>query len=54
VLIFLFFSLGGSGLVFYTDAQFWNDQKGDFDERTADDWDVNMEGYYVPGELKML
>jgi hypothetical protein len=31
---------GGSGLVFYTDAIYWDKQKGDFDERTFDDWDV--------------
>ncbi|NXT68044.1 GPTC3 protein, partial [Chaetops frenatus] len=37
---------GGSGLVFYTDAQFWHEQDGDFDEQTADDWDVDMSIYY--------
>ncbi|XP_053854739.1 G patch domain-containing protein 3 isoform X1 [Vidua macroura] len=37
---------GGSGLVFYTDAQFWQEQGGDFDEQTADDWDVDMSIYY--------
>uniref|UniRef100_A0A6I8PUS6 GPN-loop GTPase 2 n=1 Tax=Xenopus tropicalis TaxID=8364 RepID=A0A6I8PUS6_XENTR len=37
---------GGSGLVFYTDAQVWQEQEGDFDEQTADDWDVDMSGYY--------
>ncbi|XP_063274860.1 G patch domain-containing protein 3 [Prinia subflava] len=37
---------GGSGLVFYTDAQFWQEQDGDFDEQTADDWDVDMSVYY--------
>jgi hypothetical protein len=38
---------GGSGLVFYTDAQFWdlNENKGDFDEKTADDWDLDMSLY---------
>uniref|UniRef100_H2YXL0 G-patch domain-containing protein n=1 Tax=Ciona savignyi TaxID=51511 RepID=H2YXL0_CIOSA len=35
---------GGSGLVFYTDAQYW--QEGDFDEETADDWDVDVSEYY--------
>ncbi|GAB1598473.1 G patch domain-containing protein 3-like [Argonauta hians] len=40
---------GGSGLVFYTDAQYWQEQEGDFDEQTADDWDVDMRGYYDPG-----
>ncbi|XP_043117202.1 G patch domain-containing protein 3 [Puntigrus tetrazona] len=37
---------GGSGLVFYTDAQFWQEDEGDFDEQTADDWDVDMSIYY--------
>ncbi|NXD94907.1 GPTC3 protein, partial [Chaetorhynchus papuensis] len=37
---------GGSGLVFYTDAQFWQEEEGDFDEQTADDWDVDMSIYY--------
>ncbi|NXO64933.1 GPTC3 protein, partial [Phainopepla nitens] len=37
---------GGSGLVFYTDAQFWQEQDGDFDEQTADDWDVDTSVYY--------
>ncbi|NP_001086607.1 G-patch domain containing 3 L homeolog [Xenopus laevis] len=37
---------GGSGLVFYTDAQVWQGQEGDFDEQTADDWDVDMSAYY--------
>lgn len=40
---------GGSGLVFYTDAQFWQEEEGDFDEQTADDWDVDMSEYYEPG-----
>ncbi|XP_075051886.1 LOW QUALITY PROTEIN: G patch domain-containing protein 3 [Mixophyes fleayi] len=40
---------GGSGLVFYTDAQIWKEQEGDFDEQTADDWDVDMSGYYESG-----
>ncbi|XP_063810776.1 G patch domain-containing protein 3 [Pseudophryne corroboree] len=40
---------GGSGLVFYTDAQMWKEQEGDFDEQTADDWDVDMSGYYEHG-----
>ncbi|XP_019634690.1 PREDICTED: G patch domain-containing protein 3-like [Branchiostoma belcheri] len=39
---------GGSGLVFYTDAQFWDQMRGDFDERTTDDWDVDMSVYYDP------
>ncbi|XP_008584460.1 PREDICTED: G patch domain-containing protein 3 [Galeopterus variegatus] len=37
---------GGPGLVFYTDAQFWQEEEGDFDEQTADDWDVDMSVYY--------
>ncbi|XP_038141450.1 G patch domain-containing protein 3 [Cyprinodon tularosa] len=37
---------GGSGLVFYTDAQYWHEDEGDFDEQTADDWDVDMSVYY--------
>ncbi|XP_051892313.1 G patch domain-containing protein 3 [Pristis pectinata] len=40
---------GGSGLVFYTDAQFWQ-EKRDFDEETADDWDVDMSVYYNKGQ----
>ncbi|KAM3936456.1 G patch domain-containing protein 3 [Leptodactylus fuscus] len=40
---------GGSGLVFYTDAQLWQEEEGDFDEQTADDWDVDMSEYYEPG-----
>ncbi|WAR02872.1 GPTC3-like protein [Mya arenaria] len=40
---------GGSGLVFYTDAQYWQALEGDFDEQTTDDWDVDMSGYYEPG-----
>ncbi|XP_053310457.1 G patch domain-containing protein 3 [Spea bombifrons] len=40
---------GGSGLVFYTDAQIWQEKEGDFDEQTADDWDVDMSGYYEDG-----
>ena len=37
---------GGSGLNFYTDAQFWKEKEGDFDEQTTDDWDVDMSVYY--------
>lgn len=41
---------GGSGLVFYTDAYFWNEMKGkDFDEDTVDDWDVDYSVYYQDG-----
>lgn len=37
---------GGPGLVFYTDAQYWQEEEGDFDEQTVDDWDVDMSVYY--------
>uniref|UniRef100_A0A8C5X9A9 G-patch domain containing 3 n=2 Tax=Malurus cyaneus samueli TaxID=2593467 RepID=A0A8C5X9A9_9PASS len=40
---------GGSGLVFYTDAQHWQGvprELWNFDEQTADDWDVDMSIYY--------
>ena len=37
---------GSSGLVFYTDAQVWKAQEGDFDEQTTDDWDVDYSVYY--------
>ncbi|XP_032829367.1 G patch domain-containing protein 3 [Petromyzon marinus] len=37
---------GGSGLVFYTDAQLWKEAEGDFDAQTSDDWDVDMSAYY--------
>ncbi|KAG8177578.1 hypothetical protein JTE90_011744 [Oedothorax gibbosus] len=40
---------GGSGLVFYTDAQYWDKKDGDFDEKTADDWDVDMRVYEGSG-----
>ncbi|XP_071116043.1 G patch domain-containing protein 3-like [Haliotis cracherodii] len=40
---------GGSGLVFYTDAQYWQEKEGDFDEQTADDLNVDMSGYYEDG-----
>lgn len=42
---------GGSGLVFYTDAQFWDAKEGDFDEKTADDWDVDTNIYRDPGNF---
>ena len=41
---------GGSGLVFYTDAAYWESLSGDFDEQTADDWDVDMNIYEKGGE----
>lgn len=40
---------GGSGLVFYTDAQYWDTKDGDFDEKTADDWDVDTRIYERAG-----
>ncbi|XP_047489385.1 G patch domain-containing protein 3-like [Penaeus chinensis] len=40
---------GGPGLNFYTDAQVWREQEGDFDEQTADEWDVDMSIYYEKG-----
>lgn len=39
---------GGSGLVFYTDAAYWDSLNGDFDEQTADDWGIDM-GLYEKG-----
>lgn len=46
---------GGSGLVFYTDAYFWNEMKGkDFDEDTVDDWDVDYGVYYEDGKIQVL
>jgi len=32
-----------SGLVMWTDQTYWDAQKGDFDERTADDFDVEVQ-----------
>ena len=40
---------GGSGLVFYTDAAYWDSLSGDFDEQTADDWDIDMSIYEKGG-----
>jgi len=37
---------GGSGLVFYTDAQYWAKEEGDFDEQNTDNWDVDMNEMY--------
>lgn len=37
---------GGSGLVFYTDAHYWDLEDGDFDAKTADDLDVDMSVYF--------
>jgi hypothetical protein len=39
---------GGSGLVFWTDEQFWRETAHD-DSDEADDWDVDLEGYEVEG-----
>ena len=39
---------GGSGLVFYTDAQYWDSTLGGFDEKTADDYDVDVNVYKEP------
>lgn len=36
---------GSSGLVFYTDAQYWHSLKSD-EERNCDDWDVDMSIHY--------
>lgn len=36
---------GGSGIVWYTDAQKWKETEGDFDEQTTDDWDVDYSVY---------
>ncbi|XP_015905632.1 G patch domain-containing protein 3 [Parasteatoda tepidariorum] len=40
---------GGSGLVFYTDAQYWDEKEGDFDAKTSDDWDIDTRVYTNPG-----
>lgn len=32
---------GGSGLVFYTDAVYWDAARGEFEDLTADGWDVD-------------
>ena len=40
---------GGSGLVFYTDAAYWDSLSGDFDEQAADDWDIDMSIYEKGG-----
>ncbi|XP_014666083.1 PREDICTED: G patch domain-containing protein 3-like isoform X2 [Priapulus caudatus] len=39
---------GGPGLVWHTDAAYWDQLEGDFDERTADEWDVDMSVWYEP------
>ena len=42
---------GSSGLVFYTDEQYWREVTGKncFDEDTVDDWDVDYSVYYEEG-----
>jgi hypothetical protein len=44
---------GSSGLVFYTDANYWDELDGDFDEKCSqeDDWDVDMSLYYGYGQF---
>ena len=37
---------GGPGIVWYTDASFWKEKEGDFDEQTSDDWDIDTSIYY--------
>ncbi|KAF1742413.1 hypothetical protein MXB_1621, partial [Myxobolus squamalis] len=41
---------GSSGLVYYTDALYWNEKEGKnvFDEDTVDDWDIDMSIYTDP------
>lgn len=36
--------------MFYTDAQFWDAKEGDFDAKTADDWDIDTNIYKDPGK----
>lgn len=43
---------GGSGLVFYTDAAYWDSLNGDFDEQTADDWNIDMGLYEKGGKIR--
>ncbi|CAG5124801.1 unnamed protein product [Candidula unifasciata] len=40
---------GGPGVVFYTDAVFWQEREGDFDEQTTDDLDVDFSVYEGEG-----
>ncbi|XP_035827157.1 G patch domain-containing protein 3 isoform X2 [Aplysia californica] len=40
---------GGPGVVFYTDAMFWQEREGDFDEQTTDDLDVDFSAYEEQG-----
>ncbi|GBM43215.1 G patch domain-containing protein 3 [Araneus ventricosus] len=40
---------GGSDLVFYPGAQYWNAKEGYFDARTSDDWAIDTRIYEEPG-----
>lgn len=37
--------------MFYTDAQLWDEKEGDFDAKTADDWDIDTNVYKDPGKI---
>jgi hypothetical protein len=37
---------GGPGIVWYTDAQYWDELEGTEEEKDVDDWDVDMGVYY--------
>ena len=40
---------GSSGLVFYTDAQFWREAEAQEEAEDADDWDVDTSEYFEEG-----
>lgn len=40
---------GSSGLVFYTDAQYWREMESHEEAEDADDWDVDTSEYDQPG-----
>ena len=40
---------GSSGLVFYTDAQYWKEVEGQWEADDVDDWDVDTSEYDNPG-----
>ena len=40
---------GSSGLVFYTDAQYWKEVENHEEAEDADDWDVDTSEYDNPG-----
>ena len=40
---------GSSGLVFYTDAQYWREVENHEEAEDADDWDVDTSEYEVAG-----